>query len=159
MKPDKMTDELFAQYQALLEDAVAVTGAERGMIVLHDSAAEPPLGFLVTINVDQLPLPPPPPPAPVDHEYTETEYVWEMLTQLIVHAQPVRTDNADPSCYFFRKVNIIDWSLRSILAVPLHKKDEIYGLLWCDQRVRNSIFTADDLTSLVDLVQHFHAAG
>jgi hypothetical protein len=147
-------NKIVAAYQMLLNNAIELTGAERGMIVLRSVLTNECAEFLVTCNVDDLPMPRLTSP---NKGYTEAQYLWTIMNEIIGQTEPVLTTNANMDTYYVGQDSIIGWTLRSVAALPLQKQGAVYGLLWCDVRLRYGMFTKDDLARLVTLVQRFHA--
>jgi hypothetical protein len=154
MEQDAFMEGQVEQYRALLNDAVAITHAERGMIVLRSVLTNECAEFLVTCNVDILPAPRSASPRDT---YSEVQYLWKMMNEIIGQPEPVLTTNADMDAHYAGHGSILNWTLRSVLAVPLQKQGSVYGLLWCDLKIRQGVLTPDDLARVVALVRRFHA--
>jgi signal transduction histidine kinase len=122
--------------QIVMDRAIAVTGAERGFLMLRDESSGN-LHFAVARNLRQQ-----------DLEESSFQVSRSVVNRVAEEGEPVLTDNASEDPRFADSVSIATYILRSILCVPLQVKNQTIGVLYVDNRVRIAHFTPDDLTLL-----------
>ncbi len=122
--------------QIVMDRAIAVTGAERGFLMLRDEASGQ-LHFAVARNLRQQ-----------DIEESSFQVSRSVVNRVAEEGEPVLTDNASEDPRFVDSVSIATYILRSILCVPLQAKTRTIGVLYVDNRVRIAHFTPDDLALL-----------
>lgn len=120
----------------VMDRAIAVTGAERGFLMLRDEAGGQ-LHFAVARNLRQQ-----------DLEESSFQVSRSVVNRVAEEGEPVLTDNASEDPRFVDSVSIATYILRSILCVPLQVKTRTIGVLYVDNRVRIAHFTPDDLALL-----------
>lgn len=119
--------------EIVIDRAIAVTGAERGFLMLRDEAGGP-LHFAVARNMRQQ-----------DIEESSFQVSRSIVNRVAETAEPILTDNASQDPRFADSVSIVAYVLRSILCVPLQVKNRTIGVLYVDNRVRIGHFTPEDL--------------
>jgi len=122
--------------EIVIDRAIAVTGAERGFLMLRDESSGQ-LHFSVARNMRQQ-----------DIEDTAFQVSRSIVNRVAESGEPVLTDNASEDPRFVDSVSIATYVLRSILCVPLQVKNQIIGVLYVDNRVRIGHFTPQDLSLL-----------
>jgi transcriptional regulator with GAF, ATPase, and Fis domain len=138
-------------YEALLEEVMALLAADCGFVVLGD----PPDQYAATHNFDTALFLQPP-----GEELTEHQHMREILPAILAASEPILTDNALRDSYYYRKIRIVDWKLRHVIAIPLKKEGVVYGLLWCDKSIRaKGLWTQQDLEQAAALVERFHESN
>jgi hypothetical protein len=125
-------------YQSLLDDAIALVGADMGFIVLRDSAIGT-LRYETTYNFD-----------PTEHSYS-----GKMFLYLLSEAEPRLTHNGMALKYLLPNMPS-DPNLRPVIIVPLKARKVAYGLIWCERDMKIGSFTNEDLAEIIDLVDQFH---
>ena len=65
-------------------------------------------------------------------------------------ANPTLTDNASSDPRFQGQQSIVGFSLRSIMAVPLNARDDLIGVVYCDNRIFAGVFKEQDLRLVAD---------
>lgn len=122
--------------EIVMDRAIAVTGAERGFLMLQDTASGQ-LHFAVARNMRQQ-----------DIEESAFQVSRSIVNRVAETAEPILTDNASQDPRFADSVSIATYVLRSILCVPLQVKNHTIGVLYVDNRVRIGHFTPEDLSLL-----------
>lgn len=122
--------------EIVMDRAIAVTGAERGFLMLRDEASGQ-LHFAVARNMRQQ-----------DIEESAFQVSRSIVNRVAETAEPILTDNASQDPRFADSVSIATYVLRSILCVPLQVKNRTIGVLYVDNRVRIGHFTPEDLSLL-----------
>lgn len=122
----------------VMDIVIALTGAERGYIVLRDDDTGQ-MTFRIARNRDR---------ETIDEDdfivsRTIVDYVAET-------GEAVLTTDAQVDPNFGGSESIIIHALRSILAVPMIVKDRVTGVVYVDNRIKNAVFGNKHLAWLVD---------
>lgn len=112
----------------VIDSVIALTGAERGYLVLKDPDTGE-LEYPIARNMLQADV--------SDEEYILSQTVVE---RVIRQGEPVVTVNAQEDPRFKEAESIFDYMLRSILCVPLKRKGEVIGAVYVDNRFRQGLF-------------------
>lgn len=121
-----------------MDEVINLTGAERGFLLLinpvtqqlefrlirnleHDSAASPSGNYQVSSTI---------------------------LNEVFTTGEPLLTDNAFKDPRMQDSATIVQYLLRSVLAVPLQYKDRVIGAVYVDNRFKTGVFTERELTLL-----------
>ncbi|MBP7690793.1 MAG: GAF domain-containing protein [Anaerolineales bacterium] len=128
--------ELGAALVIVIDAAIRLTGAERGFLMLADQAAGE-FRFQVARNALGEPI---------------TEDAFEVsrgVVQTVVETgAPVVTLNAQNDPRFGARASVVNYYLRSIMAVPLRTRGELLGVLYVDSKTRDVEFKQGDLDLL-----------
>jgi adenylate cyclase len=130
----QQTDEVLNQ---VMDTVIALTGAERGYIVLKnaDSGA---LEFTVARGMDQATL-----------DGSQGMIVSKSIVNSVADTgTPVLSDNASKDERYQGNESIVGFQLRSILAVPLKVRNEVIGVVYCDNRFLQGLFRQSELDVL-----------
>ncbi len=120
----------------VMDTVIALTGAERGYIVLRDEPAGE-LVFRIARNLD--------------HETLEQgEFIVSrtVVGQVAETGRPVLTTNALADPAFSTQESVVIYALRSILCVPLVLRDRVTGVVYVDNRVKDGVFGEKELSLL-----------
>jgi adenylate cyclase len=112
----------------VIDTVIALTGAERGYVVLKD----PDTGELVfRVARDDR-----------QRKLAESEFVVSrtVVQQVAEQGELIVTTNATEETGFSTVDSIVGFMLRSILCVPLIRKDEVIGVIYADNRHKQSLF-------------------
>jgi signal transduction histidine kinase len=121
--------------EQVMDAVLELTGAERGFIMLLDDDGK--LQFQVARNLDQEAI------------QSGDFAVSRTITRRVVDSgDPIVTTNASEDPRFAQQQSIMVHNLRSIMATPLKVRNRNIGVVYVDNRIRQSMFTADDLTLL-----------
>ncbi|NDJ75600.1 MAG: GAF domain-containing protein [Chloroflexi bacterium] len=122
----------------VMDTVVELTGAERGYIMLRDEFTSN-MEFRIARNLDR-------------ETINEGDFMVSRTIVLDVArtGQPVVTTNAQSDPRFSSQESVLIYALRSILCVPLIVKEEVIGVVYADNRVRDGLFGDNELALLVD---------
>lgn len=121
----------------VMDTVIALTGAERGYIVLKNNETGE-LEFRVARGMEQSTL-----------EGGKGMIVSKTIVNNVADTgEPVLTDNASQDERYQSQESIVGFALRSILAVPLTVRDEIIGVVYCDNRFMSGLFKQHELNLL-----------
>jgi len=137
------TDSVLNQ---VMDTVINLTGAERGYIVLKNRATGEFDQFRVARGIDS---------AQLSFNGADEANLGGKKNELIVSktivnevaktGKAVITDNASNDERYRDQQSIVGFALRSILAVPLKVRDEVIGVVYCDNRVMAGLFQPGDL--------------
>lgn len=129
------TDDVLNQ---VMDTVILLTGAERGYIVLKNRDTGE-MEFTVARGMDQEQL---------SDEKGELVVSNTIVNQVADSGEPVLTDNASQDARYQDQKSIVGYQLRSILAVPLKLRDEVIGVVYCDNRILAGLFKQHELELL-----------
>ncbi|MCU0480018.1 MAG: GAF domain-containing protein [Anaerolineae bacterium] len=137
------TDSVLNQ---VMDTVINLTGAERGYIVLKNRATGEFDQFRVARGLDSTQLS----FGGGADEATGGKRNELIVSKTIVNevaktGKAVITDNASNDERYRDQQSIVGFALRSILAVPLKVRDEVIGVVYCDNRVMAGLFQPGDL--------------
>ncbi|HOU12516.1 MAG TPA: ATP-binding protein [Anaerolineae bacterium] len=121
--------------QAVMDAFIAITTAERGMLLVLDADNQLQVEMMRTA-------------AHMTFTETDIRFSRSIVQQTLEKRSPILTSNAQIDPRFEGSESIIAYGLRSILCVPLIHKGEILGVIYLDNRARSGIFTQEDMTTL-----------
>jgi len=78
----------------------------------------------------------------------EYEISRTIVNEVVKHGEAVVTTNAQEDPRFDKVQSVVIFNLRSILCVPLKAKEELIGVIYADNSVREGVFTEDDCSLL-----------
>ena len=134
--------ETDAVLEQVMDVVVRLTGAERGYIVLRDRVTGELDQFRVARGMDSGALARGPAGArPGDNVYIVSRTI---VNEVARTGQPVLTENASQDLRYREQESIVGYALRSILAVPLKVRDELIGVVYCDNRALAGLFQEQD---------------
>ncbi len=120
----------------VMDTVIALTGAERGYIVLRDEQTGD-LEFRIARNLDRETL-----------EQSEFIVSRTVVGQVAETGRPVLTTNALADPAFSTQESVVIHALRSILCVPLVLRDRLTGVVYVDNRVKDGVFGEKELSLL-----------
>ena len=120
----------------VIDTVLALTGAERGYIVLRDEASGE-MTFRVARNLDKEAI-----------EQGSFIVSRSVVNNVAETGTPVVTTNAQSDPRFSHQESVVSYSLRSILCVPLKVKDAVTGVVYADNRIRAGLFGESELAML-----------
>lgn len=124
----------------VMDTVIALTGAERGYIVLKNRETGT-LDFMVARGMDQ---------AQLDNSRGGLVVSRSIVNRVADTGEPVLTDNASADSQFSGSESVVGFALRSIMAVPLKLREEVIGVVYCDNRFMVALFKPSDLKILTD---------
>ena len=122
---------------AVMDSVIALTGAERGYIVLRE-ASEGEMTFRVARNLDRTTL-----------EASDFIVSRTIVSRVAASGEPLLTTNAQEDDRFSAQESVVGFSLRSILCVPLKARGHTIGVAYADNRIRTGVFGERELRLLV----------
>jgi transcriptional regulator with GAF, ATPase, and Fis domain len=123
--------------ETIIDTVIELTDAERGFLLLKDSAGE--LQVKVARNIDQTTLDGP-----------SSSLSRSIAKQAADSGEPVITVDAAGDSRFAENLSVSDLHLRSVLAVPLAVKGNVVGTIYVDHRLRKGVFGEDELAMVMD---------
>lgn len=138
------TDEVLNQ---IMDKVIALTGAERGYIVLKNEETGELDEFRVARGLDREQLVETDTGALVGKK---GEFIVSktIVREVAKTGEPVLTDNASQDTRFEGQKSVVGYALRSILAVPLKVRDDVLGVVYCDNRILAGLFQEHELNLL-----------
>jgi adenylate cyclase len=120
----------------VIDTVVRLTKAERGYLMLINPETNE-LEFRVARNLEQRTM-------------TEDESIISrsIIARVVKDAAPIVTTNAAEDTRFAGQQSIVGLVLRSILCVPLIRKGQVIGVIYADNRLRQGLFTDQELKLL-----------
>jgi PAS domain S-box-containing protein len=116
----------------VMDDLIEVVHAERGFLMLCEEGSEE-LDVKVARNLGRETL-----------RAESFQVSRSIIDRVAVERQAILTNNAQRDPRFAANVSVVNYSLRSILCVPLLAKDRLVGVVYVDNRLFTSSFTERD---------------
>ena len=130
------TRQLTPLLNYVLDEAVALVGAERGYLVLVQAEGE--LDFRVTHHHNGKTI-----------AHAETEISRSVLNEVIESGQPLTLQNAIEDPRFAGSDSVAMLQLRSIMCVPLIARGDVIGAIYVENRSIRNRFAPADLAPLL----------
>jgi adenylate cyclase len=127
-----MSLDLDATLASVMTQLIAITGAERGAVLLADERGN--LVERAQHNAGSSMLGP---------------YSTSIASAAMRDRTPVLIANALDDPYLNTSESIVDLAIRSVLCVPLIVKEDAIGVLYVDSSIHTGVFSQDDLDLLV----------
>jgi len=120
----------------VMDTVIRLTGAERGYIALRNRDNDT-MDYPVQRGIDK-------------EQIGKGELVVSstIVNEVATTGEPVLTENASKDKRYEGHQSIVGFQLRSILAVPLMVRDEVIGVVYCDNRIMAGLFKPHDLNLL-----------
>jgi adenylate cyclase len=116
----------------VMDTIIAVTGAERGFLMLkNQETAE--LEFNVARNMDRETI-----------TGSAFDISRSIVNKAVNEGRAILTTNAQADPRFNTQASVVGYSLRSILCVPLRVKGQITGVIYADNRIKTGLFSDTD---------------
>lgn len=140
------TLELDTVLERVMDTVIELTGAERGYIVLKNPDTRQFDVFVVARGIELTTLN----ERSINSDGRGQDFVVSrtIIDEVASTGQAVLTDNASNDKRYKSQQSIIGFALRSILAVPLQVRDEVIGVVYCDNRIVAGLFQPGDLETL-----------
>jgi signal transduction histidine kinase len=122
---------------SILDEAIRAIGAERGCLLLTNAAA----GDLETCLCRYL--------ESSDRGCDSFQPSQTVVDRVWSEGEPVLTANALDDPELAQADSVINYTLRSILCVPLHLREQKIGVLYLDNRFKSGQFEEDDLALIL----------
>lgn len=121
-----------------MDEVIELTGAERGFLLLLN-AMTGELEFRLVRNAG---------PGITLSENEHYQVSSTILNEVLTSGQPLLTDNAYKDPRMQDSETVAQYTLRSVLAVPLQYKDRTIGVVYVDNRLKTAVFTEREQTLL-----------
>ena len=121
----------------VMDTVISLTGAERGYIVLRNTETGE-LEYRVARNIDRQTI-------------DEGDFIVSrsIVGEVARTGKPEVTTNAQSDQRWGDKDSVVIHQLRSVLCVPLRVKDEVTGVVYADNRIKDAVFGDKELRLLV----------
>jgi sigma-B regulation protein RsbU (phosphoserine phosphatase) len=120
----------------VIDNLVALTGAERGLIMLFDTNGELVIRAARTSEQFAVGMP---------HFYETSRNI---IREVALSGKPRLIMDASGESEYQAYQSVVAYHLQSILCAPLKVRDEVRGVLYVDNRVVRGAFTEEDLELL-----------
>ena len=120
-----------------MDTVIGLTDAERGYIMLRNEETNE-MEFMIGRKIGR--------------ESIEDEQLMissSIVQEVIQSGESVVTTNAQEDDRFNKNASVMSYMLRSILCVPLTNRDEVIGVVYADNRVRQALFGDRELQLLM----------
>lgn len=122
--------------QDVMDTVIKLTGAERAYLMLtHEDSDE--LTIRAARNWGQETL-----------SQDDVVFSRSVINSAVSSRQPVLTTNAQADERFQGMQSVFDHALRSIVCIPLVRRDKVIGVLYADNRIGHGIFSQESLPLL-----------
>lgn len=125
----------------VMDEVIIATHAERGFVMLK--APDGKMAFRVARGIDQKTI--------YDPRF---QVSLSIVDQVSEQGQPILTSDAQTDARFSMRQSVMILGLRSILCVPLIRKDEVIGVIYVDNRIQAGIFSQSDLELLTAIASN-----
>ncbi len=115
----------------ILDRAILVIGAERGYLLLYENG-ELEVKVAKGLEKEELGTKP-------------FEFSRSLIMQVEKEGRPIVTIDAQADPRFKMHESVILYGLRSILCVPLKRKEHLLGILYMDNRLVSRLFTEEEI--------------
>lgn len=129
----------------VMDTVINLTGAERGYIVLKNRVTGEFDQFRVARGIDTKQMPLHNSDDAPDTKRDELIVSKTIVNEVAATGRAIITDNASKDERYRDQQSIIGFALRSILAVPLKVRNEVIGVVYCDNRILAGLFQPSDL--------------
>lgn len=120
---------------ALIDESIKATRAERGFLMLFDSRNE--LTFRTARGMDQRTI-----------EESDFKISRGIVERVAKEGKPLLTSNAQMDERLDKRASVKLYGLRSVLCVPILLKEQVLGVVYVDNRYQKGIFSQADLELL-----------
>lgn len=121
--------------EKVMDLLIELVQAERGFLVLRGEDGE--LKVRIARGIDT-----------VDLEDEDFALSRTIVKQVVSSGESVLTTNAQEDPRFGMEASVVSLQLRSILCVPMKLKDDIFGVMFVDNRIHTGLFKESDLDLL-----------
>lgn len=122
----------------VIDEVIAATRAERGFLMLRDSAGQ--LTCRIARGLDRNNI-----------DQPDSQVSKGVIEQVARDGQPLIASNAQDDFRLSERRSVVYLGLRSVLCVPLRHKDVLLGVVYVDNRIQAGIFTSADLELLTSI--------
>ncbi|NIS81760.1 MAG: SpoIIE family protein phosphatase [Anaerolineales bacterium] len=129
------TLDLDALLNVVIDQVIAVTGAERGFLMLGEASTD--MAIRVARGMDRQTI-----------EAPEFQVSRGVVDRVATEGEPLLTSDAQSDAWLSERASVFDLKLRSIMCTPLQTQGVSIGLVYVDNRMHTGIFTEADLELL-----------
>ncbi len=129
------TLELDPLLEAVMDQVIEVTGAERGFLMLGGDPDS--MEFQVARGLDHQTI-----------EAPEFQVSRGVVERVAAGGEPILSGNAETDEWLANRTSVMNLKLRSLMCAPLKVKGEQMGLVYVDSRIHSGVFTDEDLELL-----------
>lgn len=136
-------DQLLA---VAMDDAIALSGAERGMIILFDDAGN--IQFQTARNLKK-----------EDIENPEFQISRTIIEKVKAEKHPICHENARQESSLKRSKSVEELQLLSVICLPLIQKSELFGVVYLDNRKFSGIFKPETCSFVHEFTDYISLAA
>jgi len=136
-------DQLLA---VAMDDAIAISGAERGMIILFDDAGD--IQFQTARNLKK-----------EDIENPEFQISRTIIEKVKTQKHPICHENALEESSLKRSKSVEELHLLSVICLPLKYRDGLFGVVYLDNRKFIGIFKPDTFSFVHEFTDYISLAA
>lgn len=134
--------ELEEILERVMDAAIELSGAERGFLLLREKgtgkqAELKEFGVKTARRLNQETL-----------KGEELKFSWTVVETALRQGSPLLTDNAQADERFREAKSVIQFQLKSVLALPMELNGEPFGAIYLDHRFERDCFAKQDLALL-----------
>jgi len=127
--------EMDVVLRLVMDIIIRLTGAERGFLMLLNEEGIPEIRMARNWGQESI-------------DQTEATFSKSLIQKVLDSGEPILTDNATADTRFDQQKSVIMHNLRSIVCVPLKRRDKIVGVMYSDNRIQTGIFTQSHVRTL-----------
>ncbi len=131
------TLEISQVLEKVIDTVIRLSGAERAYLMLREGDSDE-LTIQEARNYDHETLSP-----------EEASFSRGIVYTAIDRREPVLTTNAKTDSRFADLASVTDYTLRSVMVIPLILRDEVIGVLYVDNRLKDGQFKKDLVSIMV----------
>ena len=120
-----------------LDEVIALAGAERGFMILRNDQSDN-LEFRISRDNTEK-----------DGIKNDRQISMTILQEVIDSGEPLLTDNAYKDPRMQDNLSVAQFTLRSVICVPLTQRGKTIGAVYVDNRWRAGVFTQRELNLLI----------
>lgn len=116
----------------ILQDAVELSGAERGLLFLYPENGEKKLYIASIFNTGN---------------YDNYSYDW-MLEEIELTRQPIVINDVQSDEFRRNYTDMVRYGIKSVMAIPMFVRGKLYGIIYLDSRLVRGIFSSEYMETL-----------
>ncbi|MCQ2495708.1 MAG: diguanylate cyclase [Lachnospiraceae bacterium] len=126
------TIEIEELQNKILQDAVELSGAERGILFLYPENGEKKLYIASVFNTGN---------------YENYSYDW-MLEEIELTRQPIVINDVQSDEFRRNYTDMVRYGIKSVMAIPMFVRGKLYGIIYLDSRLVRGIFSSEYMETL-----------
>lgn len=126
------TIEIEELQNKILQDAVELSGAERGILFLYPESGEKKLYIASIYNTGT---------------FESYAYEW-MLEEIELSRQPIVINDVQSDEFRRNYTDMVRYGIKSVMAMPIFVRGKLYGIIYLDSRLVRGIFSDEYLETL-----------